>query len=106
VFLIQLPGITGGMFYWFPGRYIILSCAASFPVTDGLIFSLFTASIYPTRLKLNKRKNKKCHTVETVSKSNQNFIETGKIYTPNTHIHDRSLSLLGTGTSVKVAGLN
>ena len=41
------------------------------------------------RLKLNKANNKKHQTVGTAPKSNQNFIETGKIDTPNTHTCDR-----------------
>jgi hypothetical protein len=40
-------------------------------------------------------KNKRDHTVGTAPKSK------GKIDTPNTHMYDRSLSRLGTGTSLK-----
>jgi hypothetical protein len=34
------------------------------------------------------------------------MVERCKIDTPNTQIHDRSLSWLGTGTLLKMAGLN
>jgi hypothetical protein len=37
---------------------------------------------------------------------NRKIIETGKINTHNKHMHDLSLSWLGTGTSVKVEGLD
>jgi len=50
-------------------------------------------------------KNKKYHTVETVSKSKIKIVERGQIDTPYTQIHDRSLSWFGTGTSIKI-GLN
>ena len=38
------------------------------------------------------------------SKINVKIVERGKIDTPNTQIHDRSLSCLGTGTSIKSGG--
>ena len=37
------------------------------------------------------------HTVETIIK----ILEIGKIDTPNTHMHDSSLSWFGTGTTIK-----
>jgi hypothetical protein len=37
----------------------------------------------------------------TVLKSNRKIVERGKIDTPNTETHDRSLSWLSTGTSIK-----
>jgi hypothetical protein len=40
--------------------------------------------------------------VETLPKSNRKIVDKGKIYTPGTHTHDRSLSAFGT----KVAGLS
>jgi len=43
-------------------------------------------------LQCAKMKNKKYHTVGTVPKSNRKIVERGKVYTPNTQIHDRSLS--------------
>jgi len=46
-------------------------------------------------------KGKKCHTVETVPKSKRKILERGKIDTPNTQIHDNSLSKFGTGTAIK-----
>jgi hypothetical protein len=49
--------------------------------------------------------NKKYDTVETIPKSNIKMTERGKIDTPNTQIHDRSLSWLGTGTSIKRGGV-
>jgi len=42
-------------------------------------------------------KNTKYHTVGTVPKSIRKIVERGKIDTPNTQIHDRSLSWLGIG---------
>ena len=47
-----------------------------------------------------KMKNKKYHSVESVQKSDWNIVERGKNETPNTYIHDRSLSWLGTDTSI------
>ena len=63
-------------------------------------------------------KNQKYYTVGTVSNSNRKnttlsehfqtpivkIVETGKIDTPYTHIHDHSLSWLGTDTSIKCGG--
>jgi hypothetical protein len=53
--------------------------------------------------KREKQTNKKYHTVGTVPKKH---IERGKIGTLNTQIHDRSISCLRTGISIKVAALN
>jgi hypothetical protein len=50
---------------------------------------------------VNNKKNKKCHTVATVPKSIRKIIETGRVDIPNTQIHDRSLSWLGTDISIK-----
>jgi len=44
---------------------------------------------------------KKIHAVRTVKKSNRKILERGKIDTLKTQIHDRSLSYLGTGTSIR-----
>jgi hypothetical protein len=44
-------------------------------------------------------KNK--HTVGTGLKCHRKIVETGKIDTPNTHIHNCTLSWLVTGTSIK-----
>jgi len=52
---------------------------------------------------LNNMKKQKYHTVRTVPKSNRKIVESGKIDTPN--IHDRSLSWLGTCTSIKSGGI-
>jgi hypothetical protein len=46
-----------------------------------------------------KNKNKK-QIVGIVQKLNGKIIERDKIDTPNTQIYDRSLSWLGTGTSI------
>jgi hypothetical protein len=43
--------------------------------------------------------------VGTFPKSNIKFVEIGKIDTPNIQIHGRSLSFLGTGTSIKSGGV-
>jgi len=52
-------------------------------------------------------KNKKYHTVGTLSKSNRTIVERGKIDTLDIQIHDPSLSWLGTGTSInKRLGVN
>jgi hypothetical protein len=50
-------------------------------------------------------KDKKYHSVETVSKSNRKIGERGKIDTPNPQIHDRPFSSLRTGTSIKSGGV-
>jgi len=49
----------------------------------------------------NKIQIKKYHTVGTITISYIKIIERGKIDIPNTQIHDRSLSLLGTGTPIR-----
>ena len=36
-----------------------------------------------------------------IPKGNIKIVERGKIDTPDTHLHDRILSWLGTGTSIK-----
>jgi hypothetical protein len=41
------------------------------------------------------------NTTPSEPKSNREIIEIGQIDTPNKQIHDRSLSWLGTGTSIK-----
>jgi hypothetical protein len=46
-------------------------------------------------------KNKKHHTVGTVPKSNIKIVGRGKSDTTNKQMHDRSLSELDTGTSIK-----
>ena len=45
-------------------------------------------------------KNKTYHTVGKIPKSNREILERGTIDTPNTHLHDRSLSCLDTSTSM------
>ena len=50
-------------------------------------------------------KNKIYHTVKTIQTSNTIIAERGKIKTSNTQIHDRSLTWLGTGTSIKSGGV-
>ena len=50
-------------------------------------------------------KNTNVHIVETIPKSNIKIIERVGIDTPNTQIHDRSLSWLGTGTSITSGGV-
>ena len=44
--------------------------------------------------------NRNYHTARTVPKSNIKIEERGKLGTPNTQIHGRLPSLLGTGTSM------
>jgi len=52
----------------------------------------------------NKMKNKECHTVGRISKSNTKMYQKGgKNDTPNTHSH--SLNWLAAGT-IKIGGLN
>jgi hypothetical protein len=60
-----------------------------------------TFSIGYNAILSNKVKNIKYHTFGTIPKSNIKIVERGKIDTPNTQIHDCSLSWLGTGTSIK-----
>jgi hypothetical protein len=52
-------------------------------------------------------KNKKYHTVGPIPKSNIKIVERGKIDSPNTQIHDCSLSWLplGTCTLIKSGGV-
>ena len=50
--------------------------------------------------------NKKYRTVGTISKSNIKIVDRGEIDTPITQMHYRSLSWLGTGTSVTSGGVN
>ena len=45
-------------------------------------------------------KNKKYHSVGTIPTSNIKIVDIGKVDTPNTQIHDFSLSWLDTGTSI------
>jgi hypothetical protein len=55
---------------------------------------------------INKMKNKKSILeVRIVPKSNRKFVERGKIDTPNTYIHDCSLSWSRTDTSIKSGGV-
>jgi hypothetical protein len=51
-------------------------------------------------------KTKKYHTVGTIPKSDIKIVERGKMDTPNTEMHNRSLSWLDTGTSIKNGGLD
>jgi len=53
---------------------------------------------------INRMKNKKYHTVRTVLQSSIKIVESGKIGTPNTQLHERSLSWFGTDTSIKSGG--
>jgi len=48
----------------------------------------------------NKMKNKKYHTLGTVSLSNRQIVEWDRIDIPNTHILDSPLSCLDTGSEV------
>jgi hypothetical protein len=50
-------------------------------------------------------KNNQYHTVGLVQKYNTIIVVRGKIDTPNAQIHDRSLSLLDTGTSMNSLGV-
>ena len=43
----------------------------------------------------------KYHTVGIILKSNRKLVKQSQNYTPNTHIHDRSFSWIGTGVSIK-----
>ena len=53
------------------------------------------------------KNKKKYHTVGTVPKIQSKIRRKRQIDTPETHEHDSSFSVLGSGTSVKkVAGLN
>jgi hypothetical protein len=50
-------------------------------------------------------KNKKYHTVGTIPNFDRRIVEKIKFDNLNTQIHDRSLSRLGTGTSIKSGGI-
>jgi len=54
---------------------------------------------------INKKKSKNYHTVGAAPKYNRTIIKRRKIDTPKIHIHDRSLSYLGTGTPIKSRGV-
>jgi hypothetical protein len=54
---------------------------------------------------IDKMKNRKYYTVRTVPKSNRKIVERVEIDISNRQIHDRSLSWLGTGTSIKSGGV-
>ena len=56
------------------------------------------------KIKDNNKMKKKYHTVGAIPKSNIKIVERRKVDTPNTHIHDSSLSWFGTGTSIKSGG--
>ena len=68
---------------------------------------LFTLTIFFFYQLKNKLKTKKTHTVGTIPKSNTciKIEERGKMYTLIIQIHDRSLSRLGTDTSIKDGGV-
>jgi len=51
-----------------------------------------------------KWKKNKYHIIGTVPKSDRKIVDRGKINTPDTIIHDRPLSMLGTGNSRKSGG--
>ena len=53
----------------------------------------------------SNKTNKKSHTVRTVPNFSRKIVERGKTDTSNTHIHDRSLSWLGTFSSIKSGGV-
>jgi len=50
-------------------------------------------------------KNTKYHIAGTGSKNSSKIVESDKFETTNTQIHGRSLSKLGTGTSIKNGGV-
>jgi len=50
-------------------------------------------------------KNKKNISYRNTQKPNFKIVERCKIDTPNTQIHNRSLSWIGTGTSIKSGGI-
>jgi hypothetical protein len=54
---------------------------------------------YRTSYKIFKKQ--KYHTVGTIPKSERKIVERDKIDSPNTQIHECSLSWLATGTSMK-----
>jgi len=53
-----------------------------------------------------KTKIPHCRNIKKNNRKQTKIAERGKIDTPNTPIHDRSLSWLGTGTSTKRGGVN
>ena len=65
---------------------------------DGLVHLLILDhDLEEENIMIRKMKNNKYHMVKTVLKSNCKFVDT--------HIHDHSLSWLGTGTSIKTGGV-
>ena len=53
----------------------------------------------------NQIKNKQYQSVGRIAKSNIKIVERGKMDTPNTQIHDHSLSCLGTGLLINSGGV-
>jgi hypothetical protein len=67
----------------------------------------YSHSVIPLLGLVIKMKNKIYRTSRLVPKFNRKIEDTeANSITPNTHIHVRSLSLLGTGTSIKSGGFN
>ena len=62
---------------------------------------MLSSSVDQWKNNSNKKQNKKYQSVGTVPTSNGKIVERGKIDTPTQHIHDRSLSWLRTGTSIR-----
>jgi len=58
----------------------------------GISYSIIPIYLY--MYPSNILKNENYHTVGTIPKSNRKIIERGKTDTPNTQIHDRSLTWL------------
>ena len=51
-------------------------------------------------------RKKKEHSIKTAPQSNRKSKKQTKIYIPYTYIHDHSLALVGTGTSIKLVVVN
>jgi hypothetical protein len=51
-------------------------------------------------------KKEKEHSIKTAPQSNRKSKKQTKIYIPYTYIHDHSLALVGTGTSIKLVVVN
>jgi hypothetical protein len=74
--------------------------------TVGTIRKSRKTKIYHTVGTIRKsRKTKIYHTVGTIRTSNRKIVDKEKIDTPNTQIHDCSVSWLDTGTSIKSGGV-
>jgi len=71
---------------------------------EYLLLKATHINVKEKKRKKSKKQNK-FHTVATVPKLNREIVETCKVDTPNTYVHDLRLSLFDTGTSIQSDGV-